>query len=254
MQAILRMLFPLLDPRTSMWIVLMMIATVTAIAVLIALARRWQSYWWISLGLVAVALASMALASSLALRMILATFQDVSRNGGGIGAISFGIWQATQLPLTAAWIGIVSSFLGILFLLPFAKSRRTSDRNPRPFSFALLMASVAAAGLVPAVIFERAITYLMGAITPRTAIPAVRVANHLLTNEAMSAVLLGVAIALVIAVVRLARRLASSEAVSYIAMVVTIGVSGFLVGSLHATSKHFRAVAREGVTAAAMRR
>jgi hypothetical protein len=257
METILRMLFPLLDPHTSVWIVIMTMATAAAFAVLVALARRWQSYWWVSFALVATALASMALASSLALRVILATFEDVLRNGGGIGAISFGIWQATSLPLTAAWIGIVAGFIGILFLMPFVKNRQTPGRHPRPFLFVFLMASVVAAGIVPAVTFQRAISYVLPAITPGTALAPASVTSHLLTAETMSAVLLVVAIALVITLVLLARRFASSEIVSYIAMfalLVTVGVSAFLAASLHATSTHFRTIAREGVKAAVIRR
>jgi len=137
------------------------------------------------------------------------------------------------------------------------EERQTSDRVPRSFSFGVLMASVVVAGIVPAVTFQRAISYMMRAITPGTALPSASVTDHLLTAETMSAILLVVAIALVITVVRLSRRLASSEIVSYIAMIallVTVGVSAFLAGSLHATSRHFRTVAREGVTAAVIRR
>lgn len=257
METILRMLFPLLDPHTSVWIVIMTMATATAFAVLMVLARRWQSYWWVSVALAATAMASMALASSLAIRMILATYEDLARNGGGIGSISFGIWQATTLPLAAAWIGIVAGFLGTLFLLPFVKNRQTSGRGPRPFFFGVLMASVAAAGIVPAVTFQRAISNLLGAMRPETARSPAHLANQLLTAETTSAVLLIVAIALLVTLVRLARRFDSSEIVSYLAMfalLVTVGVSAFLAASLHATSTHFRTVAREGVIAAGLRR
>src|SRR5262245_37557915 len=253
METLLRMLLPLFDLRTSMSIVVLTMATAVAIAIVITLARRWRSYWWVPLALIATALTSTALAATLGSRMMVVMFADVTRNGGGIGAVSFGIWQATQLPLTAAWIGIVTSSMAMMFLLPFAKGRPTSDRAPRALLFGVLVATILPAGFVPAITFQRAIPFVTRAITPGTALPAGHVMRQLLIFEVVSAILFGLALTLLFTVIQVARRSASSEIVSLIAtfaLVVTVGVSAFLAASLHATSTHFRQVARGGVTAA----
>src|SRR4051794_31185283 len=99
MNTILHMLFPQLEPMTSVRVVALMVGAAVTMLLLFVLARRWQSYWWTAMALLATALTSTALASWLGVRMFAGTLNDLGRVGGGIASITFGSWQATQVPL-----------------------------------------------------------------------------------------------------------------------------------------------------------
>jgi hypothetical protein len=249
MVTILRMLFPALEPATSASIVGLTLATTAALALLIGLARRRHSYWWLPMAILAVGFSVTALASWVGVRMFTAVFKSVATNGGGIGAISAGIWEAAQLPLAATWIGLITSLVAAMFLRPFAGDETIAAGGSRPAAFGLLMTAGLTIGLAPLIVFRPLIAFVLRAITPGTAIPAANVMEHLQVYEVISASCFVAAVVVSAAIMRLARRSLTSQTVSFImtiALLVAVAVSAFSAASLRDTSARFHEVALYG--------
>ncbi|MEO8032830.1 MAG: hypothetical protein ABI837_00215 [Acidobacteriota bacterium] len=248
MDNILRMLFPALEPSTAASIVAITLTTTAALVFLIGLARRRHSYWWLPMAIAAVGFSVSALASWVGVRMFAAVFQTVTTNGGGVGAISAGICESAQLPLTAAWIGLITSLVAAIFHRPFA-GHDTTTEGSRPVAFALLITAGLTIGIAPLLAFRPAITFVLRAITPGTAIPAAKVMEHVLAYEVIIGCCFVAAMGVTAAITRLARHSPRSQTVSSImtiALLVTVAVSAFSAASLRDASSRFREVARYG--------
>ena len=183
------------------------------------------------------------------MRIFAAVFKSVATNGGGIGAISAGVWESAQLPLTAAWIGLIVSLVAAMFLRPFADHGGAAAGRSHPAAFGLLMTAGLTTGLAPLLAFHPAVEFVLRAITPGTAIPATRVLDYLLAYEVMSASCFVAAVGILAAITRLARRAPASQTVSFmmtIALLLVVAVSAFSAARLRATATRFDEVARYG--------
>jgi hypothetical protein len=211
--------------------------------------------WWIAHALIAGSYAVTALASFLALRMFTRGFAVVWVEGGGIGAVSYGIWQATRLPFVASWIAVIATLLaGIFLFVPIAGRDVDRERLGRPATFAAVTALALAAGAAPILLFRRAIDFVLAAILPATA-PQVNAAaryqlimDHLLTAAVVSAGCFVVLTALVITIVRSRHALASRRlaVVTVLALVLSLTIATTFVTTLHSSSTHYRDVALHG--------
>lgn len=242
------------ETATSLRLLIVGVATGVALAAIVTIARRRQSYWWITVALIAVGYAAMALSSYLAARMLIATFADMAVSGGGIRTLSTGIWQATQLPLASAWAAVVISALAVGIALPrIAAHDRRAEPAQRKWRvlFAVLAVLAVTGGLVPVVLFRRAIAVVMREVMPDTS-SASRVqiiASQLTTTAGLSALCFAVVAVLIIATLRVARRSdLSSHAplVTAMALVLSLGVSAALVVNLSSSSTRFRDIALNG--------
>lgn len=242
------------EAATSLRLLMIGVATIVALAAIVTVARRRQSYWWTSVALIAVGYAAMALSSYFAVRMLIATFDDMAVSGGGIRTVSTGIWQATQLPLASAWAALFISALAAGVALPRIARRDPAAENPqrtRRALFGALSVLAVAGGLVPVVLFRRAIAVVMREVMPGTgsASGAQIIASQLTTTAVLSALCFAVAAVLVIATLRVARRPDLSRhasPVTAMALVLSLGVSAALVVNLSSSSTRFRDIALNG--------
>lgn len=240
-----------MDKTTLLRLLIVGVATIVALAAIVTIARRRQSYWWTSVALIAIGYAAMALSSFLAVRMLIATFDDMAVSGGGIRAVSTGIWQATQLPLAAAWAAIVISALAAGVALPRLAAHAPAAERRRQVLFGALAVLAVAGGLVPVVLFRRTIAVIMREITPGTssASGVQIIASQLTTTAILSALCFGVVAVLLIATLRVARRSDLSPHASLataMALVLSLGVSAALVVNLSSSSTRFRDIALNG--------
>jgi hypothetical protein len=247
MKTFLTMLFPQLETTTSLRVLAVAVLAIVAVAALAAAARRWRSDWWMPLALLAAGFAMTALASSIALRMFAAAVDDMGKKGGGIAAISFGIWQATQVPLAAAWMALITSAVAGVWLLRLGRARGDDGASVRrPAAFSALIAAAMAAGTAPALLFRQSISFVIDAVTRGKGGSVIR---HLAASGAASATCVVVAVALMIVIALLGRRSSASAALSVvttIALVVSLNAALLLVFGLHSTSEQFRAAALKG--------
>jgi hypothetical protein len=208
------------------------------------------------MAIAAVGFCVTALASWAGVRMFEAVLEDVAKSGGGIGAISAGIWESAQLPLSATWIGLITSLMAAMLLGPLARTDVSAPERTRPGAFALLMAAGLTLGLAPLLAFRPAIAFVWRAITPGTDVPAAIVMERLLAYEVISAFCFVAAVGITAAVTRLALRSLTSQAVSFVvtlALLVTVAVSAYTASSLRDTSARFHDVARYGRVSAIRR-
>lgn len=255
MENILRMLLPAFQPSTSVAIVGLAWAATVALVLVIGAARRSGSYGRLPMMILAIGLSASALASWLGVRMFAAVFRDVTANGGGIGAISSGIWESAQIPWTAAWIALIASFVAAMFLgvLFGGDQTATDDRRSRPLAVGLLMTAGLVFGLAPLLAFRPAIAFVWRAITPGTAIPAARVLNYLLAYEVTTAACFLAMIGIVVALSRMSRRSITPQPVApmiILALLLTVAVSATTAARLRTTSARFHEVAHHGSVSA----
>jgi phosphoglycerol transferase MdoB-like AlkP superfamily enzyme len=159
-----------LEPGTSARVLFVAVVTAVMLALIIAVARRRQSYWWVSIASIAASYAGLALASYFAVRIFMGALANMAVSGGGIAAVRFGIWQATQPVLVAAWAAVVITLLAAAFVPLSARKELPSppgaQRSPNAL-FALLTLLAFAVGAAPVLLFRRAIAFVLWAIDPR---------------------------------------------------------------------------------------
>jgi hypothetical protein len=245
-----------LEPGTSARILVMGATTIVMLAFITAAARRWHSYWWVSIAFIIASCASLALGSYFAVRVFIGALGAMAKTGGGIASVRLGIWQATQPVLAAAWIALVISLLASVLVLPRAKKELTSmvgARRPRAAIFASLAAFALALGVTPAFLFRRAIAFVLWVITPPAHVASVSqaITTRLFVTATVSASCFVVLFSLVVLTVLLARRSSPSRllfVITVFALVVSLGLSAGLVTSLHSFSNlHHRGALMGGI-------
>jgi hypothetical protein len=239
----------LLGPESAAvpWIALVSAVSVVIFGSIVVAARRQRSYATLPIALLAAAYAGVALASSVAGWMFSRTLHEMARTGGGIGAVSFGIWQATRVPLSAGWIAVAATAVALLLAVLTAR-----DKMPpaRPALVAWVAALAVAAGTIAVLLFRGSIAFVLAAITPGaqpawlagTSI-ADAIETRMLVGVAGSALCFLVVMALMIATIR---HRSASRRVMLIVLVLSLGVSAGLVANLRSYSDRWRDVALNG--------
>lgn len=162
-----------------------------------------RTYWWMPAALVGAGAAGVALTSCVATLMVLRTFEEVAVSGRGI-EIPLTIEKAAQLPLTAAWIGLVAVLVAAGMTLRAGVQRR-------PALVAAVAGLALAGGVMPVLLFRQSADFVMREITPgmNTLPPASflqTIATNLTTTAVVSAACFVVVAVLVMATVRAAWR------------------------------------------------
>ncbi|HSP33583.1 MAG TPA: hypothetical protein VLU46_04620, partial [Thermoanaerobaculia bacterium] len=161
-----------------------------------------------------------------------------------------GIWESAQLPWTAAWIALIASFVAAIFLRLFAGDQTANaEGRSRPAAIGLLISAGLIFGLAPLLAFRPAIGFVLGAITPGTAIPPARVLHYLITYEVSTAACFVAMIGIAVALSRLSSSSITSQPVAsmiILSLLLTVAVSAFTAARLRATSVRFHEVARSG--------
>jgi len=245
-----------LEPGTFARVLVTGIATVAMFAFIMVVARRWRSYWWTSIALIVAGGGSLALGSYFGVRSFMSSLASMATAGGGIYSVRFGWWQATQPVLAGAWLAMLMTLSGSVFALRPAPDEPTSPAGVRIKSaaiFALFAGLALTGGVISVVLYRRAITFVLWAITPRAQTldhpPIHDVAAHLFAAAALSACCFTIAIVLLVLTVWLARRTSPSRtffAITVIALLASFGISGAFVVILHSLSNRLRTAALTG--------
>jgi hypothetical protein len=236
------------------------ILIVGAVAVILpafitTLARRWHSYWWVSIAFIIGSWAGLALGSYFAVRLFEGTLASMSKIGGGIEAVFLGVWQATQPALAAAWLAVVMAFVASVFVLPHARREVRSigvARRTRTATFVSAAAFAIALGIAPALLFRRAIAFVEWAITPgHVVVGSVSraIETRLLATAMVSASCFLLLIALLVVTVLLARKSTPSPrffVITVFALVASLGFSVAQVANLSSFANRYHTAARTG--------
>lgn len=244
------------EPGTFARILVMGTTTIIMLAFITAAARRWHSYWWVSIALIVASCANLALGSYFAVRIFMVAIGNMAKAGGGIASVRFAIWQATQPVLAAAWIALMISLLASVLVLPRARKELTSTagvRRPRAAIFASLAAVALAMGATPAFLFRRAIAFVLWVIIPPAHVASISqaIATRLFITATVSAACFVILVSLVALTLLVARKSSPSRLVFVItvfALVVSLGLSAGLVANLHSFSNlHHRGALMGGI-------
>jgi hypothetical protein len=227
-------------------------------AFITVLARRWRSYWWTSMAFIVAGGGSLALGSYLAVRSFMSSIAGMATTGGGIYSVWFGCWQSTQPVLAGAWLAMLMTLFGGVFVLrgsPHEITLRAGVRSKSTAIFALFAGLALTGGAASVVLYRRAITFVLWAITPQAqtlghpSTPLHDVTDHLFAAAAVSACCLTIVIVLLVSTVLIARRTSPSRTffvVTVIALLASFGISGAFVVNLHSLSNRFRTAALTG--------
>lgn len=247
------------EPGTSARMLIVAAATGLMLAFIIAVARRRQSYWWVSIASIAAGYAGLALASYFAVRIFMGVLANMAISGGGIASVRFGIWQATQPALVAAWAAVLITLLATVFVPWSVRKEPTSpagmQRSPNAM-FALLALLALAVGATPVLLFRQSMAFVLWAIDPRahstsiygTSVPRA-IATRLIVTATVSACCFLILTALLVIVVLLARKSNPSRpllVITLFALVASLGLSVVLAASLHSFSSRNRTAALTG--------
>ena len=244
------------EPGTSARILVVGATAIVMLAFITAVARRWRSYWWVSIALLVASCANLALGAYFAVRIFMGALASMAITGGGISSVRFGVWQATQPALAAAWIALVIGLLASIVVLPRARKELTftaGARHPRVAIFASLAVLALALGLTPIFLFRRAVAFVFWVITPAAHVPSVAqaISTRLFVTATVSASCFVMLILLVGLTVFLARRSSPSRllfVITMLALVVCLGLSAALVTNLHSFSnRHHRGALMGGI-------
>jgi hypothetical protein len=250
-----------LDSGTWLRIGIVTVATVVALALIILAARHSRISWWAPIALIAASYAGIALACCFAVRMFVAVFAELSERGGGIGALSYGFWQAMSVPLAAAWVALLTTVMASIFLLPVMQRGQSSadgQASGRAAVFGAIALLALAGGVAPALLFLRDTAYILYVVTPQPHPVAIgmgsvsqTVATHLNVAIGVSLGCFLLASAMGVMALRLGRRSAPSRALfllSAVMLVVSLATSAALIARLQKAASHFRSVAITGRT------
>ena len=217
--------------------------TIVLFAAILVSARRRRSYASASLSLLAVAYAGVALASCFALWTIRGTFEELARQGGGIGARSFGFWQAARVPLASAWIAVAATLLALA--IAFVSRREEEPATP------WWQGGVAiAAGVTAVLVFRDMVEFAIDAVIPGRQpwwltgpVSGYAINSRVVSAGAISAFCCAVALTLA---VMMLRRGAPSRRMVVTMLIASVVVSATLVAGLQSYTSRFHATYSEG--------
>ncbi|HYS55284.1 MAG TPA: hypothetical protein VER58_16125 [Thermoanaerobaculia bacterium] len=157
-----------LPPSVIVYIVVSILPALAAFGLLALIARIRATHLWLVPGWLAAAAIGPVLAAFFGVRLIINTFSDLATRGGGIGAVSAGMWEAMQPSLFAGYVACALAVLTTIIAVRAvinAETPATSSTAPAITAMALL---IAAALLVvfSAHLFDNLKTMIIDVIDP----------------------------------------------------------------------------------------
>jgi len=153
------------------YIVASFVPSLTAFAVLFAIARTHGSRLWFAPGLLAAAGLAPAISLFFAVRLLIATFQAMAMSGGGIAAVSAGMWEATELLIAASSLAIilaiVTSIVAIRSVIHLDEQKSQTSSARTVMSLAVLLLALGAI-VIPSMLFRKVTSHIFEVTTPHT--------------------------------------------------------------------------------------
>ncbi len=169
-----------LSPGIVGIIIVSVVPAVVAFAVLAFLARmRRGQLWFVPGGLAAAALAPV-FSTFFAIRMVIGAFQGMATRGGGIGAVSAGMWEATQPILFSLYLSSALTAVTFVMAIRSVVDRDDdevagADRKGSIVSMSLLL--LAAVGAIATVALFQSVTAIIISVIDPKATPTFGIAE-----------------------------------------------------------------------------
>ncbi|MDQ6801865.1 MAG: hypothetical protein M3041_13615 [Acidobacteriota bacterium] len=123
---------------------------IVAFAILIVVARGRASHLWLVPGWLAAAAIAPTLAVFFGVRLLITTFSAMATSGGGIGAVSAGMWEAMQPSLLAGYVAGALALITVIIAIRAvinAEASATSSAASTIIAIAVLVLAALAVAL-----------------------------------------------------------------------------------------------------------
>lgn len=229
---------------------------VVLLAFIVATFRRRKDYAAAAVTLIAAAYAGVALASFVAMRYFTNVLVEMASLGGGIFAISRGMGEAAQLPLSAAWIAAAASVVAMVFAFLAMRQDKGVPSDAHPGRLLTTTGLALAGGVASVLLFRSAIAFVVAAAIPGAQPAGLNASNitEAVSNR-MTLSSAGIAVCFAVVMVSMLRMFRSARRVTpwrpalrmvAVALVLSLGVSTALVVGLRSYSSRSLDVAFNG--------
>ena len=103
-----------LPTTVVIYIVSAVLPAILAFGILVAVARGRATHLWLVPGWLAAAAIAPSLAVFFGVRLVISTFSALATSGGGVGAVSAGMWEAMQPSLFAGYLACALALITVI--------------------------------------------------------------------------------------------------------------------------------------------
>jgi hypothetical protein len=122
-----------LPASVIVYIVSSILPAIVAFGILVVVARGRTTHLWLVPGWLAAAAIAPVLATFFGVRLLISTFSAMASSGGGIGAVSAGMWEAMQPSLFASYVACALALITVIIAIRAvinAEAPTTSSATP----------------------------------------------------------------------------------------------------------------------------
>jgi len=225
-------------PQVITYIVVSVLPALIAFALLIAISRIRTTHLWLVPGWLAAAALAPAVATFLAVRLLISAFSALATSGGGVGVVCAGMWEALQPALFAAYaacaLTLITVVIAVRAVINADSESEGTSRTAAIIAIAVLL-FVFAAVAVDTQLFRNVSGTIVDVIDPNgpkvlsIAQTSQWISSHLILTAAMG---VATSIALIAAVVITAVMTPKSEPSKQLGLMFTFASVMALIGSV----------------------
>src|SRR5882672_12485081 len=106
-----------LPASVIVYIISSILPAIIAFVILIVVSRGRATHLWLVPGWLAAAAIAPLLATFFGVRLLISTFSAMATSGGGIGAVSAGMWEAMQPSLFAGYVACALALFTVIIAI-----------------------------------------------------------------------------------------------------------------------------------------
>jgi len=144
------------------------VPAIIAFVILIVVARGRGTHLWLVPGWLAAAAIAPVLATFFGVRLLISTFQDMATSGGGIGAVSAGMWEAMQPSLFSGYVACALALFTVIIAIRSvinAETPITTSATATITSVVIVVVAVCAVAITSQ-LFQHLVSFITDIIDP----------------------------------------------------------------------------------------
>jgi hypothetical protein len=157
-----------LPASVIVYIVSSILPAIIAFVILIAVSRGRATNLWLVPGWLAAAAIAPVLATFFGVRLLISTFSAMATSGGGIGAVSAGMWEAMQPSLFAGYVTAALALFTVIIAIRSVISAETpiSSSAAATITSAVILIVTVLAVAVTSNLFQHLVSFITDVIDP----------------------------------------------------------------------------------------
>ena len=151
-----------------LFIVSSILPAIIAFVILMVVSRGRATHLWLVPGWLAAAAIAPVLATFFGIQLLIATFQAMATSGGGIGAVSAGMWEAMQPSLFAGYVaGALALFTVIIAIRSVINDETTTTTSATATITSVVILIIAVfAVVITSQLFQHLVSFITDVIDP----------------------------------------------------------------------------------------